>query len=578
VSNSPSPRIVRLGTRGSALARAQADLVANLVGELVPDLEVRIVVIRTEGDIDKQSPLTVIGGRGVFTSALQLALLAGEIDAAVHSAKDLPSAESDGLRFAAFLAREDPRDVLITRHGCSLAELPASPVIGTSSRRRATQVRHARPDAEIVELRGNIDTRLKRALAGDLDGIVIAAAGISRMGWENQISEYLPLDHFVPAPGQGALAIEVRQHDEWGDLLVALLEAANTVPVIIERAFLRAIGAGCTTPIGAHVSVEEGGFRLRCMLASDDGSRAEWRTVLMQPESAEAAAAALSQELLATVQASPHGTNGAGESLQGHVVVVTRPVPDAAEMVRRIEAHGGTALLAPAIRIEPVPFDAMSVANGLRENRWDWVVFTSRNAVNSFFGGMQHYGLPIQTLANVKLAAVGPATAGALAGHGVDVDLVSAGRTGRDLGEELCERGVEGLKLLLPQGNLNRADLASILHEHGGVAETILVYATYSETTLPTAFWQRLDRNEIDAITFTSPSGVREFMRLLGVGPERLTGIVVGCIGETTTAEAHRLGLDWCVTTERPGIDELIASITAALHLQPRERREGVIA
>lgn len=573
-----STRVVRLGTRGSALARAQADLVANLIIESVPDLAVEIVVIRTEGDIDKQSPLTVIGGRGVFTSALQSSLLKGEIDAAVHSAKDLPSAESDGLRFAAFLAREDPSDVLVTRHDCSLADLPASPVIGTSSRRRATQVRHARPDAQIVELRGNIDTRLKRALAGDLDGIVIAAAGISRMGWENRISERLPLDHFVPAPGQGALAIEVREHDEVGDLLTTEFAAANTVPVIIERAFLRAIGAGCTTPIGAHVSVEGGGFRLRCMLATDDGSRAEWRTMLLQPESAEATAAALSQELLATVQATPDATNGTGGSLQGSVVVVTRPVADAAEMVRRIEAHGGTALLAPAIRIEPVPFDARSIAHGLRENRWDWIVLTSRNSVNSFLNGLQQYGSPAQTLANIKLAAVGPATASALRGHGLDVELVSAGRTGRDLGEELHARGVESLKLLLPQGNLNRADLASILHEHGGIVEPIQVYATSGEPTLPPAFWEHLGRNEIDAITFTSPSSVREFMRLLGVEPERLRGVVIGCIGETTTIEAHRLGLDWCVTSERPGINELIASITVALRRQPGEHREGILA
>ncbi|HEV2109689.1 MAG TPA: hydroxymethylbilane synthase, partial [Thermomicrobiales bacterium] len=200
---SAAPRTIRLGTRGSALARAQCDLVRKLIRDQHPGIGVETVLIRTEGDADKHSPLTVIGGRGVFTSALQDALRLRRIDAAVHSAKDLPSQDAPGLRFAAFLAREDPRDVLVSRHGCSLAELPPAPLIGTSSRRRATQIRYARPDARVTELRGNVDTRLRKAHSGPLDGIVLAAAGITRMGWDPQISEYLPLDHFVPAPGQG---------------------------------------------------------------------------------------------------------------------------------------------------------------------------------------------------------------------------------------------------------------------------------------------------------------------------------------------------------------------------------------
>lgn len=570
-------RTLRLGTRGSALARAQANLVAGLLEKKHVGLRVDTVIIRTEGDIDKHSPLTVIGGHGVFTSALGAALLNDEIDAAVHSAKDLPAAGSPGLRFAAFLAREDPRDVLISRHRVALAALPAEPVIGTSSRRRATQVRHARPDARIVELRGNVDTRLQKAFSTDLDGIVIAAAGIARMGWREAITEYLPLDHFVPAPGQGALAIEVRMNDALGALVDDLADPASSLPLQIERAFLRAIGAGCTTPIGAHASVEGDDIRLRCMLASDDGSRAEWRTVLLRPENAEVEAAELSQELLATVQAAPRRLEQTHMPLAGRVVVVTRPAHDAAALARRITGAGGEALAAPAIRIDPIDFDNHAVARGLTTSSWDWIAFTSRNAVDGLVAGIERHGAAGEMLRGVKIAAVGEATATALREHGLDMDLISTGSGASDLANQMAERQLHRLNILLPQGNLNRSDLAESLKRGGAEVETVQVYVTRPETALPATVRDRFARDEIDAVTFTSPSSVREFVRLLDAEPDRLAGVVIGCIGETTGDEARRLGLDWCVVAERPRLDDLVHSVAVALQQRPLRRVGGVL-
>ncbi len=567
-------RAFRLGTRGSALARAQADLVAQRLLDAHPALHVELIIVRTEGDTDKASPLTVIGGRGVFTSALQDALLNHEIDAAVHSAKDLPSAESEALRVAAFLAREDPRDVLVSRHRTTLAELPPSPVIGTSSRRRATQVRHARPDAQIVELRGNVDTRIKKALEGELDGIVIAAAGLIRMGWVKAVSEYLPLDHFVPAPGQGALAVEVRVDDQAGELVNALADPIYALPVRVERAFLRAIGAGCTTPIGAHASIGPDGVHLRCMLASDDGSRAEWRSVVLAAGEAENAAAQLSKELLASINSSPETPLPLG----GRSVLITRPRQDVGELARQIEVAGGEALLAPAIRIEPAPFDPASIAKQLEADPWDWIVFTSYNAVENLLVGLAGHASVCHLLERTKLAAVGDATTAALRDHGLDVDFTGAGGTARLLGEELAATGIRGQRVLLPQGNLNRSDLASILQEHGAVVETIQVYTTSGETSLPENILKQLDSGRVDAITFTSPSSVREFMRLLGAGPEQLAGVLVACIGPTTAEEARRLGLDQCVVAERPGIEELVASLVDGLHGADVRPRQGAVA
>ncbi|HEV2108186.1 MAG TPA: hydroxymethylbilane synthase, partial [Thermomicrobiales bacterium] len=575
------PRPIRLGTRGSALARAQCDLVRKLIRDQHPGIGVETVLIRTEGDADKHSPLTVIGGRGVFTSALQDALRLRRIDAAVHSAKDLPSQDAPGLRFAAFLAREDPRDVLVSRHGCSLAELPPAPLIGTSSRRRATQIRHARPDARVTELRGNVDTRLRKAHSGPLDGIVLAAAGVTRMGWDPQISEYLPLDHFVPAPGQGALALEVRDDAARDSLFDALADPAYSLPVRVERAFLRGIGAGCTTPIGAYATLEEGRVLLRCMLASDDGIRAEWRTASFNSDEAEVGAADLARELLSAVSGPTSiGTPRSADHrpLSGKVVVVTRPAADAGDLCRLIEDAGGEALRAPAIRVESTPFDADMVSEGLRGGRWDWIAFTSRNAVRGFVDGLGKDVSDPAVLGPVRIAAVGPGTADAISEHGLRVDLVSLGTNARDLGSNLAATGVVGCRVLLPQGNLSRPELSNTLSEHGARVDAIDVYRTVPECSLPEALHDRLRRREIDAVTFTSPSSVREFVRLLADDAVWMAGTVVACIGETTATEAQSYGLGPVVIAERPGAGELVAAVIPALERAPKSSIKGVRA
>lgn len=256
------PRVVRVGTRGSALALAQTALTIAALNIIDPDTAYEPAIIRTEGDRDKTTPLTVLGGQGVFTVALQDALLRGEADMAVHSAKDLPPATPDGLVLAAFLERGDPRDVFISRHGPngrSLRDLPFGARVGTSSRRRAMQARFSNPNVSIVELRGNLDTRLRKSTEPEYDGIIVAAAGLDRMGWQDRITDYLPIDWlFTPSPGQGAIAIECRANDEEACAVLARVDHyATRVAVTAERAVLIAAGAGCMTPLGAHAVLHE---------------------------------------------------------------------------------------------------------------------------------------------------------------------------------------------------------------------------------------------------------------------------------------------------------------------------------
>ena len=272
-------RSVRVGTRGSALALAQTALTIAALMAADPDTGYAPTIIRTEGDRDKTTPLTVLGGQGVFTVALQDAMLRNEVDMIVHSTKDLPPATPDGLVLAAFLERADPRDVFISRHHVGLAAFPPGARVGTSSRRRAVQARAINPQIEIVELRGNLDTRLRKSSEPEYDGIIVAAAGLDRMGWQERITEYLPVDRFVPAPGQGAIGVECRTDDAQLRAILARVDHdATRVAVTAERAVLAAAGAGCTMPLAGYAEVHHETLRLWGMAADADYANPRWIT------------------------------------------------------------------------------------------------------------------------------------------------------------------------------------------------------------------------------------------------------------------------------------------------------------
>ncbi len=265
---------VTLGTRGSALARWQSEWVLARLRERWPNLASQTRLFTTTGDRQLDRPLPEIGGKGVFTEELEQALLAGEIDLAVHSLKDLPVAITPGLTLGAICVREDARDVLVSASGVILANLPREARIGTSSLRRSAQLLHARPDLIVAPLRGNVDRRLHKAQQGDYDAIVLAAAGVRRLGLEAAITEYLPFDVMLPAPGQGALAAQCRAEDA---ATLALLEQLDHPPtraaVEAERAFLAALGGGCAAPVAAYATMDAaGGLSLTGLVAAVDGS------------------------------------------------------------------------------------------------------------------------------------------------------------------------------------------------------------------------------------------------------------------------------------------------------------------
>lgn len=301
--------MLRIGSRGSKLALWQAEWVARELARF--GQAARIEIIRTTGDKMTDVALAQVGGKGLFTREIEEALLAGRIDLAVHSLKDLPTALPEGLALAAVPAREDARDAVVGR---PLSQLEPGARVGTSSLRRTAQLRWLRPDLTIEPVRGNVDTRLRKLAEGRYEAIVLALAGLRRLGWEERIAEILPLETMLPAVGQGALAIEARQGDDVVWAACRPLEDADTrCAVSAERALLAALGGGCQVPIAAHAAISDGALWLRAAVISPDGAQAVRDEIRGAPDDAEQLGRELARRLLASgAQAILEAVYGAG--------------------------------------------------------------------------------------------------------------------------------------------------------------------------------------------------------------------------------------------------------------------------
>jgi hydroxymethylbilane synthase len=265
-------KLLRIGSRGSALALAQSNWVRDEILRQRRDIEVELRVIKTSGDRFVDSAIPSIGGKGVFTREIEEALLAGDIDLAVHSMKDLPVELPEGLAIAAVPRREDARDVLVSRSGLGFDDLPRGAQLGTGSLRRRSQLLHRRADLRVVPIRGNVDTRLRKLDEGEVDALVLAAAGLKRMGLEDRVTEYLADEICVSAVAQGALAIESRNDAAEREPAACLHDAAAYAEVCAERALLAALGGGCNVPIGARARIVGDRLALVAVVANPDGS------------------------------------------------------------------------------------------------------------------------------------------------------------------------------------------------------------------------------------------------------------------------------------------------------------------
>lgn len=262
-----------IGTRGSKLALWQSEFIKSKLEEIT-GLPVSLKIIKTTGDKILDVPLAKVGGKGLFTKELEVELLAGTVDLCVHSMKDVPTELPDGCVIAAMPERVDPRDVLVSGAGYNLDTLPQGARLGTSSLRRRSQVVHLRPDLEIVDVRGNLDTRMRKAENGELDAVILASAGITRMGWGDRITSFIPVTQMVPAVGQGAIGIEIREDDEFMLHALERIGHPETMEcVTAERVVMKSLEGGCQVPIGAYARYEDDTLTMDAMVGSVDGER-----------------------------------------------------------------------------------------------------------------------------------------------------------------------------------------------------------------------------------------------------------------------------------------------------------------
>ncbi len=590
----PGGPALRLGTRGSALALAQSGMVADALRALGADVD--MVIIRTAGD---ERPPNTVWGEGAFVVALEKALLEGRVDVAVHSAKDVPIAGDPRLAIAAYPPREDPRDALICRvPGQTLATLPAGSVVGTDSPRRVAFLRARRPDLRTRPLHGNVDTRLRKLAAGEADALVLASAGLIRLGLAGRVTEPLAGDVALPAPGQGALAIEVRADDPVARPLVARLDDPHTrAAVETERAFLRASGGGCRAPLGALATVVGEEIVIHAAVASEGAvpegdapptlaaeapgttftgasepslpapfvARGERRGPLadrlaLAADLAAELAAALAAALAVNGGDTPPGPRGGAPR-----VLVTREPGAPGALAEALDARGFVALVVPTIEIRPIlpggPLDA--AAGDL--SAFSWVVVTSAAGAAAVAAAASRTRGPF---AAARFAAVGAATAEALTERGATAVFQPSSATGAALAESLPLAADS--RVLLARADAADGTLPARLRARGAAVEEVVAYHTVEAPEAARRPLRAAFAGGVDAIVFTSGSTVRGLLALLAPAERRAAlATPACCIGPTTAAAARAAGFTRVAEAAAPSPAALADVVEAVLSSSP---------
>ena len=559
---------IRIGSRGSALALAQARLVLGaLEREGRPS---RIVIIQTQGD--RRAPDTA-WGEGAFVAAIERALLDGQVDVAVHSAKDVPTDEDPRLRIAAYLPRADPRDALIVPVKAKerrLDDLPPGSRVGTDSPRRTGFLLARRPDLAVHPLHGNVDTRLRRLDAGETDALVVACAGLDRIGLGDRIAQRLEPDVVPPAPGQGAIAVQIRRDDARMIALAAAIDDRSTrLTVEAERAFLIASGGGCRAPIGALATINGNELDLLGGYANPDGSD----TALAHRRGPLTTGAGLARDLAAALDsrarirtAVVHVESKTSRSVARRVLV-TRAGEQADELMSALREAGLDPVSVPTIAVEcEPPRGDLDAAAGLLHT-YVWVIITSANGARAILKAAERI---LTELGAPSWAAIGPATRSVLEHEGIEGQFQPSSSSAIALAAQLPVH--PGDRVLVVRGDLADVELAVALRARGAEVDDLVAYRTReapeeSRDLLRRAF----AGGPIDAVTFTSGSTVRGLVALGGGDSIDVRRIPCVCIGPEAADEAGAAGFRILAVSPRPDSASLAATTAQALALQPQE-------
>lgn len=551
--------VVRIGTRGSALALYQANLVKELLQQRC-GLAAELVILKTAGDVDQSRPVAELGQVGVFTKELERALQADEVDLAVHSLKDLPTTLPEGLVLAAQPERVLVHDLLLVHPAAFDERAEGVPLakgarVGTSSVRRKVQLLDARPDLVLAPLRGNVPTRIDKARTRELDAVVLAAAGVTRLGLDlTPLRVFrLPPERFVPAPGQAALGLECRARDvELRTALASIHDEAVGRATAAERELLHRLGAGCSVPLGALAApTAGGGVLLRAVLGpAQETKRPRLRRALVRGATPVAAA----ELALRVLDPPPEEPVPAASPLPGKRVLVLRDPGRGDELVEALAALGAEASCRAAtshrLLLEPA-----TVRAAIKDlPRGAWVLLASPQAAQSFAGCLDE---PERAaLYHLRLGAVGPGTARALAEAELPVDLLARKSDGAGLAAELLASGARPPAVLLPAARMGRAELAEALDLAGVRVVRLALYAT--DPAPPLALEELLG---VDAVVVAAPSAARAALLGVALPP----GVALVAIGPTTAAELAHLGMSAAAVAESPTTQGVVAALARAL-------------
>jgi hydroxymethylbilane synthase len=518
---------VRIGTRGSALALAQARLVAEELS--ARSIASEIVIIETDGD--RRTPNTA-WGEGAFVTAIQRALVDGVIDVAVHSAKDVPTDDDARLEIAAYLRRDDPRDALVLPHGerGDLESLPPGTVIGTDSPRRTGFLRAVRPDLDVEPLHGNVDTRLRKLDDGVVGALVLAAAGLNRLGRADRISQLLDVDVVPPAAGQGAMAVQVRGGDENNKSAVTSIDDhATRLAVETERAFLAATGGGCRAPVGAFARVVGSGETIDMTVGFATISGRKSAVITDARPLAERLELARELARKIVLERTPrHGSRR---------VLLTRPAAHSDKLAARLAEHSVAAVSVPTIAIQLLSDVPEVRGAAARLSAFDWAVATSANGARAAAEAVESASAP---LADVRWAALGAATARELERLGAREVWQPSQSNSETLARELPVSDRSAVVWF--RGDQADDVLREGLTRRGARVEAPVAYRTIIG---PPGAAQLLDEaldGGVDAVVFASPSAASGLVAVSGQREKEVREIPAICIGERTANAARQLG------------------------------------
>jgi hydroxymethylbilane synthase len=559
---------IAIGSRGSALALAQAALVLEALRR--EGRASRIVIIETEGD--RRAPDTT-WGEGAFVAAIERALQDGSVDIAVHSAKDVPTDQDPRLRIAAYLPRADPRDALVVRTDATprtLADLPSGWRVGTDSPRRTGFLRARRPDLIVHPLHGNVDTRLRRLDAGETDALVLACAGLDRMGLADRIAERLEPEIVPPAPGQGAIAVQVRADDERMAVLTEVIDDRPTrIAVEAERTFLSTSGGGCRAPIGALATIEGEELELLAGQASPDGTR----TRLARRRGPVSAGVDLARGLAAELGAGARLgaiASAAGPEVRhsgARRVLVTRAAEQAGELVTALRDAGLDPIPVPAIAIALAPAGGDLDDAARRLGAYAWVVISSTNGARALLKAAERVCVPPGA---ARFAAIGPTTRRDLEAHGIEVEFQPTRASARALAAELPVRA--GDRVLAVRGDLADGEVPVALRARGAEVDDVIAYRTSEAPESSRGLLRRAtDDGPIAAVVFTSGSTVRGLLSLGSAESIDVRSFPAVCIGRETADEARGAGFRVLAVSPTPDAAVLAAATASALAAQPEE-------